>query len=437
MGPYTLPTKVLSVIDFVTGVSDFPTFPKVKRVPATPNVDGYIVPATLNNIYNVPSGSSAAGSEQGVVEFGAGQDYDPASLQYFATQVGVSIPALNPAHVINPQPPSGVEGTLDIQYMAGVAQGGDNWYWTENDWLYDWATTFFAAATIPDVVSVSYGWAEYDQCDISDECSKLGVDSQGFVLRVNAEFQKIGVRGTAILVASGDSGANGRTDPGCTDKILHPDYPACSPYITSVGATQLQSEEFKLPNPPPICKSVQCASNGTETAVSFQISSFTSGGGFSNYAAQPSYQTTVVQGYLSSGVVLPPSTYYNVSGRAYPDVAALGHNFLVYDSSEGGFFAVGGTSASSPSFGGFASMMNAIVKKKTGKPIGFLNPLLYQIYAAQPTAFRDITVGDNICTEDGCSSGCKGFRCTKGWDPVTGLGVPNVAALLQYVQNNF
>jgi subtilase family serine protease len=75
----------------------------------------------------------------------------------------------------------------------------------------------------------------------SSECEQLGVNSQQYVARVNVEFQKIGLRGTSLISASGDSGANGRTDPDCTESHLNPPYPAASPYITSVGATQIDT----------------------------------------------------------------------------------------------------------------------------------------------------------------------------------------------------
>ncbi|KAI0683196.1 hypothetical protein BC835DRAFT_1296691, partial [Cytidiella melzeri] len=52
-------------------------------------------------------------------------------------------------------------------------------------------------------------------------------------------------------------------------------------------------------------------------------------------------------------------------------------------------------------------------------PLGFLNPFLY----ANPSAFHDITTGSN----PGC--GTDGFAAATGWDPVTGLGTPNFAAL--------
>jgi len=80
------------------------------------------------------------------------------------------------------------------------------------------------------------------------------------------------------------------------------------------------------------------------------------------------------------------------------------------------------------------SILNGYVLTKTGKPLGFLNPLLYQMAAAQPTTFTDITVGDNKCTENGCSKNCKGFEATKGWDPVSGLGTPVFSEMQAYVE---
>jgi len=116
-----------------------------------------------------------------------------------------------------------------------------------------------------------------------------------------------------------------------------------------------------------------------------------------------------------------------------PDVAAMGHNVLIVDG--GAAQPVGGTSASSPIFAAVVSLLNVASIQKTGAPLGFLNPFLYQMAAAEPSCFHDITVGDNICTEDGCGASCQGYRCAKGWDPVTGLGSPNFANMLAYVQS--
>jgi len=296
---------------------------------------------------------------------------------------------------------------------------------------------YFSTTDVPQVASISYGWSESNQCQIDGAtCTKLGVDSEGYVERVNAEFQKIALRGLTILVASGDSGANGRTDPTCTLPYLKPDYPAACPYITSVGATQLV-DTTPLKNGPPMCtgQGYSCVAGGTEESVSYPIAGFASGGGFSNYATQPSYQTTAVEGYLAMGdkVKLPPASYFNASNRGYPDVAAIGTACLIY---QGGVQSVGGTSCAAPEWAGVVSVLNIAAMAKSGAPLGFLNQLLYSMQAAQPDTFHDITIGNNICTEDGCAASCKGFTCAVGWDPVSGLGSPNTANMIAYINAN-
>jgi hypothetical protein len=61
-------------------------------------------------------------------------------------------------------------------------------------------------------------------------------------------------------------------------------------------------------------------------------------------------------------------------------------------------------------------MLNQVSLAKTGKTLGFVSPLLYQMHADDPTIFQDITVGDNKCTEQGCNPFCYGYLCTTGWD---------------------
>merc|ERR1719456_1462582 len=122
--------------------------------------------------------------------------------------------------------------------------------------MYTFSQNFFSHTTVPDAVSVSWGWSEAQQCSAGigqAECQTLGIDNAQYVQRVNTEFMKIGARGVSLLVASGDSGANGRSDELCTDKRLHPTFPAASPYVTAVGATQLENAQFSLKKVPPVC----------------------------------------------------------------------------------------------------------------------------------------------------------------------------------------
>jgi len=414
-GEMSIPSHLDHLIHMVSGLTEFPVpHYKLKRYTVGNSTDGTltVVPGTVYSVYQSPTSfTPAANSSQGVIEF-EDQYFSPTDLQSFAQNVGVTIPAVDPSRTIGTNDPSapGDEAELDIQYVGAVGLNIQNWF-----------------------------WIEADQCEDgigASECQQLGVNSQGFVARVNSEFQKIGLRGVSILVASGDSGANGRTDEYCTEPTLLPDYPAASPYVTSVGATEIHNPVYNLNPVPPACNNVgyACASGGTEAAVSYAQSNFASGGGFSNVAAQPSYQSSVVSAYLSSGVALPPSSYYNATSRGYPDVAAFGSGILIYD---GGLVLVGGTSASSPIVAGIASLLNDYSLSATGKPLGFLNPLLYKMYAASPSAFTDITVGDNKCTESGCSASCQGFLAAPGWDPVTGLGSPVYPQMLAYLKQMF
>jgi tripeptidyl-peptidase-1 len=69
-----------------------------------------------------------------------------------------------------------------------------------------------------------------------------------------------------------------------------------------------------------------------------------------------------------------------------------------------------------------------------GKPaLGFLNPLLYKLFATQPAVFRDITVGTNRCTVDGIC--CPyGYDAAKGYDAVVSIRVINF--VLKLYANN-
>jgi len=444
VGDVSIPVDVANAVDIISGLTDFPMHgPRnLHRVAAESTATTPIViPESLKTMYKVPAGLKATGISQSVAEFQDDSSYNKQDLQTFFNQT--DLPSDTVADIVGPY--SGtypdMEATLDTQYMMGVSEAPEMFYWTTPGWQYEWANNFYSAKTIPESVSISWGWAESGQCQsgiAETECTTLGVDAAGYIARTNVEFQKIGLRGTSLFAASGDSGANGRTDGECTGTVLHASFPGSSPYITAVGATQFSKPEYDLDVTPAACTALgsgyKCASGGTEVAVSQPVAGFTSGGGFSTYTPRPSYQQSAVEGYLKSGVALPPSSYFNSSNRGYPDVAALGNNFAVYLDMYGGWTTVGGTSASSPTFAAIAGYLNSLSVNKTGKPLGFMNPLLYKMASDQPSAFTDIVSGDNKCTEDGCFSSCKGYECTTGWDPVTGLGTPVLTEMIKYVE---
>merc|ERR1712048_1279760 len=198
-----------------------------------------VIPESLKSMYSVPADVVDASVSQSVAEFQDDSSYNKGDLQTFFNQTDLKT-GVTVADIVGPY--SGtypdMEATLDTQYMMGVGQSEVDWYWTSSGWMYDWSTNFFNHSTVPDSVSISWGWAEDGQCQSgidSTVCTTLGVNSEQYVARVNTEFQKIGLRGVSLMAASGDSGANGRTDGECTGTVLHSSFPGSSPYITAVG----------------------------------------------------------------------------------------------------------------------------------------------------------------------------------------------------------
>ena len=69
-----------------------------------------------------------------------------------------------------------------------------------------------------------------------------------------------------------------------------------------------------------------------------------------------------------------------------------------------------------------------------GRPIlGYVNPVLYNIYRQHPLAFNDMTWGNSSCTEYGCCSSEYGFTAIPKWDAVGGLGTPNIDEIKKYL----
>merc|ERR1712060_544083 len=127
----------------------------------------------------------------------------------------------------------------------------------------------------------------------------------------------------------------------------------------------------------------------------------------------PEWQKTAVSTYLQQSGLPKQSRGYNVSGRAYPDIAAQATNFCVTP----GGCGVAGTSCASPTAAGIFSLLNDLRLQNGKSTLGFLNPLIYENSAA----FNDITTGSN----EGCDG--DGWPATTGWDAATGVGTPNYA----------
>jgi len=358
--------------------------------PGLSGCKGLITPAVLKERYNVPNdttGMTATTNSMAVAEF-QGQYYKPEDLKKFGEGCGINVTV--DTDVGKNKDSAGVESELDIEYIKGVAPGIPlSVFYSQEYSLLNWMTQVNGIEDAPLVHSVSYGNDEKQQT------------STEYMISCNVQFMKAGVRGISVLFASGDQGVCGRSGCGIFSKHFNPDFPAGSPYITSVGGTDFVGDEI-----------------GDETAWK------SGGGGFSDTFGIPDWQADLVAAYKADpDAKLPPQHMWNNTGRGYPDVSALGGQKASYCVVTRGLAqGVAGTSASCPTAASIFSRVNGVLLAAGKKPLGFLNPFIYQNGAA----FNDVTSG---CNSAGQILNKECFTAIKGWDAATGMGTPNFGAL--------
>eukprot|EP01084_Bolivina_argentea_P318971 553278_1 len=392
----TVAPAIRSAIEAMIVIGQVPKAPRVsngKKDAGYPGMEQ--TPSSIKQRYNIPNGSVVAPAtfSQGVGEFEQSH-FTESDMQTFAKFFN-----LPEADMQVKGPNAGnqdrVEGTLDIQYLTALSGGVTTWWISQNmsnpdpaglDFSW-WADEVLSIPNPPATVSISWGMGEY----------RYKHDDAALVAD-NKAFRKLGLRGISVLAASGDSGPGARRFLSCT-KFM-PGWPSSSPYVTSVGATYATSE------------------SAPEESVSF------SGGGFSDFFPTPSWQKADVATYLSSAEGLPKASFFNASGRGFPDVAALGTNFKIFAPKSGTtstWWDVSGTSCAAPTFAAVVSRLNA-ARAQAGKPtLGFLNPALYKLGRVG----NDITTGKSTDTDCFGIIPISGFPAAKGWDAISGLGTPD------------
>jgi tripeptidyl-peptidase-1 len=215
--------------------------------------------------------------------------------------------------------------------------------------------------------SMSWGSIEQDQ-------------STSVLNSFNTEALKLGSIGVTVTISSGDDGVSNSncactTNSGSsqsswtgagswTGEGYFPNFPASCPYVTALGAS------MGAGGYPP-------AVGGTEIACQSQLGGvITSGGGFSTYYAQPTWQTSAVSTYLAQfNVSSTPASGYNKNGRGIPDMAMLGVYYQVVLA--GSIISLFGTSCSSPVTSALVSLINAARAAKGLGSVGFMNPTFY------------------------------------------------------------
>jgi tripeptidyl-peptidase-1 len=317
-----------------------------------------------------------------------------------------------------------------------------------NGWMYEFSLEIMNTPNAPLVVSMSYGWNEVDSCnnislgyDFIGNCTYYHIpNSMVYVNMTNVNFQMLGLAGHTLVAASGDGGTAGTHGTLNNCETMGPIFPAASPYVLTVGGTSIEESPGPVSNDragaPPLCTDsfYECScstSQNEQPALANDTASFDTGGGFSVYSPQPSYQTAAVQAYLKSGVVLPPSMYFNGNNRGFPDVAGVAENVCLLDPGQPCNF-VGGTSASTPLWSGLLTLLNNDRFTAGKKPLGFFNQVVYNMFAADSEKYfnNKFPYGNN---PGGCPTNM-GYNAKSGyWTPLTGCGSPNFAMIREYV----
>jgi kumamolisin len=138
---------------------------------------------------------------------------------------------------------------------------------------------------------------------------------------------------------------------------------------------------------------------------------YATGGGISEWIPRPAYQ---------GKSWVPPSPEKGFIGRGTPDVSAIAVNYAVIK--QGRPMRSRGTSFVAPFWAGLVARLN----QASGRRVGFINPVLYN----HPNVCKSITVGHNDVLNKRPRFT---YEAGDGWDPATGLGVPNGPELLRVI----
>jgi len=414
---YSIPEDLREHISGVLGCTDLPTMSQLRVSSALQvNQAGKLVPDAIRQAYKMPpmaeAGSQEAKNRQSVsqaVYASLNQFWSPSDRKQFQQQYGLYEQPVEELDSGNQSSDLAclvdanncLEANLDVQYMGAMSPWSQMglWYTDGADFL-SFLEDLMQRDEPPEVISISYGGFE-------------AVQSPEQIQAFDTAAQKLGLMGVTLVVASGDDGAQGGLwkdkDSMCADTEkfgLQVSWPASSQYVTAVGATAgVESGEAER----------TCQILCTDTDMNWCMPDpkgplITSGGGMSGVTPTPSWQ--VGQNLCEK--------------RGIPDVSLAGHSYNIIVG--GKQQAVDGTSASAPVFGGMVSLVNARRKAAGKSTVGFVNPAMYQ----NPSAFNDITKGDNKCGGAGSqdrTSGtipcCGGYDAQVGWDAATGLGSVN------------
>jgi subtilase family serine protease len=470
-GDVSLPEAFAGETLGVRGLNDFHPKPRFRQplTRFTSNASGnhFVIPGDFATIYDVPSNLDGTGQSIAVV----GQTLI-SNTDIDAFRGAAGLPARTSSNFQQIQVPGTgtaltctgdeTEADLDLEWSEAVAQnatikfvfagnGSGTTCTNRTTNVFD-ALQYSITNNVAPIISISYGNCE----------ANLG---SSFVVTMQQWAQEANAQGQTISGPSGDSGAADCDTGSSARHGFAVDVPAAIPEVTGVGGSEFTGDAAGA-----VVLTTGCAAATTDWGPSCTGTS--SMGTALHYITEKTWNDTTSSGLSAGGggasTIFSKPSWQSGTGvpgdgkRDVPDIAlnaSDGHDpYLICSqdvftgtsatSCANGFrasdsnaaenlnntlSAVGGTSAGAPTFAGILALIN----QATGSNgLGNVNPMLYGLAARSPTAFHDITSGNNNvpCTAGtkNCPSGTNsiGFSAGAGYDQVTGLGSLDVANLI-------
>ena len=329
---------------------------------------------------------------------------------------------------------------------------------------------------LADIVTNSYGFNGEDV-------------SADFIAAENQYFMQAAAEGMSVLFSSGDDGdllIDGNAAASGS-------WEATSPYVTAVGGTSLallnaegDKKEWGWGTYRAYLNNALVAPNGktiATTGVALPFAFYSgSGGGPSLVMSAPRYQEDVPYAFSSFTTLADGSTeFLGYPHRVTPDISMVGDpytGFLYGETyttagnaiSDNGCVpltttteyceeSIGGTSLASPLFAGVLALVDQARFQRGKHAVGFVNPALYSFDTGNPdsstapiskvkkptsptavlrgyqndlTRVRVVTINstpnaDDTSVIEGVDSS---YVAANGYDEITGLGTPNIPALI-------
>jgi hypothetical protein len=366
----------------------------------------------------------------------------PGDIETYENTTGLTgVPPVVP-HLVNtllPIFPDGsrncVEAALDIEMAIAMAPG---------------ATVIpFQGPSLSSILSAMATTPNLDQAS----SSWLGGDTQGGVNLSQQFVNEMAAQGQTFFQASGDGGAyaantqtcqcpctqqgggNGTQSllscPGSCQTVCPASTFTCNTIVDFLTPQTLGLGDMRTLNNTTIVGGTQLSFNGltySETTWS------NSGGGIITNLPLPPYQNNLANLASTTNrnvpdVALTAASIYTVATGCFDGMngALTIGNALPCPAGQlapGSQANFGGTSFAAPLWAGFAALMNQ--QGGQNGPLGFINPLLYQIGKRAPSAFNNIS--DGSTNNNQCNFG---YAAQSGYNLTTGWGSPTCQLIEQ------